>query len=116
MNLPHQEPILFVQKIEKIEGNKAEASLKFPFLPSFAMMIEAAAQSSVAFCSKECKIGFVTSIKDAELIKLPTINEYLLVELEIKAQVENFLELFFIVKDLEKKEVFSNGSIVLNIK
>ncbi len=111
MNLPHQEPILFAQKIEKIEENKAVVSLKFPFVPTLAMMIEAAAQSCIAF-NKEEKIGFVVSLKDVKLQEKATYNE-LVVRLNILSQVEPYLEVGFEVLDKEQTKSFASGAIVL---
>lgn len=69
MNLPHQEPIRFANKVLSSSENKISVSCKFPFSPTLAMACEAAAQSSAGFAqeSSEPKIGFLVSLKDITL-------------------------------------------------
>jgi hypothetical protein len=49
MNLPHQAPIRFVEKIIEKNEDFYLVACSFPYIPTLSMVSEAAAQSSAAF-------------------------------------------------------------------
>jgi hypothetical protein len=66
LKFPHKPPILFAREILSREGESAIVSVLFPKLPSLAMMMEAAAQSSCTFKCDD-KEGFVISCSNVIL-------------------------------------------------
>ena len=72
LELPHQHPIRFAQEILSKDSHKASVSVEFPDIPSLAMMIEAAAQSSAAFSDNASQEGFLVSLKNVKLLQKPT--------------------------------------------
>lgn len=86
MNLPHQAHIRFAQEI--IEKNEDFYIVKcsFPYIPTLAMVSEAAAQSSAAFAQnkKEPVIGFLISLKNIK--KLSELKKKI-----IKLKYQNLL-------------------------
>lgn len=71
MNLPHEKPIRFANKILTSSEKKIRVSCIFPFVPTLAMACEAAAQSSAGFAEENTavKMGFLVSLKDIVLEK-----------------------------------------------
>ncbi len=70
MNLPHQEPIKFVEEIIEKKDDELLVSCSFPFMPTLAMVCEAAAQSSAGFAIKDKeKLGFLVTLKDVILLQ-----------------------------------------------
>ena len=72
LNLPHREPIRFAKEIISKESNRARVKIGFDEIPSLAMMIEAAAQSSAAIGEGNEKMGFLVSLKNIKLLTSPT--------------------------------------------
>ena len=72
LNLPHREPIRFAKHIISKESNRARVEIGFDEIPSLAMMIEAAAQSSAATGEGDSKMGFLVSLKNVKLLTPPT--------------------------------------------
>ncbi|MGB5919888.1 hypothetical protein [Arcobacter sp.] len=115
MNLPHQAPIRFAQEI--IEKNEDFYIIKcsFPYIPTLAMVSEAAAQSSAAFAQdkKEPIIGFLISLKN-----IKKLSEFKKEDYQIKisksfnfgTMTEYKFELF------DEKDTYSEGELTIALK
>lgn len=73
--LPHLKPIRFAQNIIEIDENISLVHCEFPFIPTLAMLCEAAAQSSASFnqqkkvSNQNEQIGFLVTLKNAKILK-----------------------------------------------
>jgi hypothetical protein len=109
LNLPHKPPVLFVQEILSQEGENALVGILFPKIPSLAMMMEAAAQSSCAF---ECdgKEGFVISCSNVILHVKPKGVSF---RVHVTSKLKNGLlnEIFFELK--ENDVLIASGTLLL---
>lgn len=112
LNLPHKEPIRFTKEIVSKETNRARVRVEFDEIPSFAMMIEAAAQSSVAIGDSDAKMGFLVSLKNVKLLTPPT-KTILKVEVVNEHNMENMKMMSFDIFEDETK--VSTGSFMIAI-
>ncbi|WP_024954807.1 hypothetical protein [Sulfurospirillum arcachonense] len=85
MNLPHLAPILFAKKIIEKNEKSARVECEFPYPPSLPMLLEAAAQSSVALNTNDKKEGFLVA---ASSLKLHKKVENQSVEIQVNAQMQ----------------------------
>lgn len=83
MKLPHQKPIRFAQEVLKKEDDRVFVKVVFPYIPSLAMILESAAQSSAGF-EDEFKEGFLVGANDMEVLKEIKKNEFVI---EVKKEV-----------------------------
>lgn len=111
INIPHQRPIRFVEKIIELNGDTALVACSFPSTPTLAMICEAAAQSSGAF-SKETKIGYLLSLKECEILQEPTKLDYVLKTTKI-LEFDDMYEFSF---ELYDKNPIARGSFVVKIQ
>ncbi len=88
MNLPHGEALLFAKEVLLKQGDTVKVRCEFSVLPTLAMFVEAAAQSSAAFNSdsdSKAKIGFLTMSNDVELLgKIETLHFLFLLKKEVE--------------------------------
>lgn len=112
LNLPHQEPIRFAKYIISKELNRARVKIEFDEIPSLAMMIEAAAQSSAAIGEGDAKMGFLVSLKNVKLLQTP-LKKSLEVEIVNEHNMENMKMMNFDIFDDETK--VSTGSFMIAI-
>ncbi len=110
LNLPHIEPIRFAKYIISKESNRARVKLEFDTIPSLAMMIEAAAQSSAAIGESDAKIGFLVSLKNVKLLTSPT-KTILEAEVVNEHNMENMKMMNFDIFEDETK--ISTGSFMI---
>ena len=65
INIPHQEPLIFAKEVLHKDDKTSQVLCKFDFVPTLAIFIEAAAQSSASFKDlKKDQIGFLTTTKN----------------------------------------------------
>lgn len=100
MKLPHQEPILFAKKVIKKEKNSLHVRCKFPYTPTLAMLLEAAAQSSAGF-NDEVEEGFLVAGNDIKRIKTVNKNE-LIIKVTKSIEMGNMHMFDFCVEDYAK--------------
>lgn len=112
LNLPHQDPIRFAKYIISKESNRARVKIEFDEIPSLAMMIEAAAQSSAAIGEGDAKMGFLVSLKNVKLLQTP-LKKSLEVEIVNEHNMENMKMMNFDIFDDETK--VSTGSFMIAI-
>ena len=113
LNLPHKEPIRFAKHIISKDLNRARVEICFDEIPSLAMMIEAAAQSSAAIGESDAKMGFLVSLKNVKLLMPPT-KTILEVEVINKHTMENMKMMSFDIFEGETK--VSTGSFMIAIQ
>lgn len=72
--IPHQPPIKFAQRIISSQKQECLVEVAFETLPTLGMLIESAAQSSLALLEedREHMTGFLVSLKNVKLLKNPT--------------------------------------------
>ena len=110
LNLPHKEPILFAKTVLSKDTISARVAVEFPQTPSLAMMIESAAQSTVAFNDGSKKGGYLVGMKNIKLLN--GANEKKLeVVVVIKHAVENMRLIDFEV--YEKSLLLCKGSLTI---
>ena len=110
LNLPHEEPIRFAKYIVSKESNRARVEIGFDEIPSLAMMIEAAAQSSAAIGESDATMGFLVSLKNIKLLTSPT-KTILEVEVVNEHNMENMKMMSFDIFEDETK--ISTGSFMI---
>ena len=114
MKLPHLAPLIFAKDVLSLEDKKAKVLCEFSDLPSLSMFIEAAAQASAAFENTE-KIGFVTKVKNVELLNKICGNRYI-IEINMEVEIGNIIQFFFIARDEEHNIETASGTITLLIQ
>jgi hypothetical protein len=115
MNLPHEKPIRFVQKLIRDEEEKKLVNCEFPCIPTLAMICEAAAQSSVSFANtEEVKIGFLVSLKNIELLEELKTSEYL-ISITKGINLGDMNEYIFSLLD-ENEKKYASGSLIIVIQ
>ncbi len=93
LQLPHQKPIRFANNILHCNEKNARVLVEFECLPTLAMMIEAAAQSSAALHSDvTMKEGFLLAMKDISLIQKPTKQQ-----MEVELTLLHTLDEMFLI-------------------
>ena len=112
INLPHLAPIKFVKNISYKELNKARVEVEFNEVPSLAMMVEAAAQSSSVIGNEDVDIAYLVSMKNIQLLTPPTQNRF---EIEVinEHNLENMKYISFNV--FEKEKIIVNGSFIISL-
>ena len=110
LNLPHEEPIRFAKHIISKESSRARVEIGFDEIPSLAMMIEAAAQSSAAIGESDATMGFLVSLKNIKLLTSPT-KTILEVEVVNEHNMENMKMMSFDIFEDETK--ISTGSFMI---
>ena len=112
MKLPHQDPIRFAKNVITFEDEVALVNCEFPTIPSLAMFIEAAAQSSCVFgTSKTPLMGFLTTCKDIKLHSSPT-SQSCIINIKEHFNSPSFGEYCFEALTNEKL-LLASGSIVV---
>lgn len=95
MNLPHLAPIRFAKAVLERTENSAKVLCEFPFAPTLAMMVEAAAQSFGAFGEDEKpRMGFLVLMKEITLHVNPK-ERSLVMHCKHKGSLGSTSELFF---------------------
>ena len=116
MNLPHKEPLLFAKEILSRSDEKVEVLCMFPLVPTLAMFIEAAAQSSAAFnVEKEAKVGFLTMATNIEFVTLIDNLEYVF-NIYPEAEVGSYKKFFFVAIDKNTQIKSVQGNFTLAVK
>ena len=93
--------------------NKARVGVEFNEIPSLAMMVEAAAQSSSAIGNEDIDIAYLVSMKNIQLLTPPVQNKF---EIEVinEHNLENMKLISFNV--FEEEKVIANGSFTIAIE
>jgi hypothetical protein len=112
LSLLHQAPLRFAKYIISIDENIAVIKNEFDKVPSLAMLVEAAAQSSAAFneTDAQTKVGYLASLKNIKLINPPSsLNPN--IHIKLNSEIENIGNFSFEVK--EDNTTIATGSFVV---
>lgn len=98
MNLPHLAPVLFARKVLKRERNYLYVECHFPCLPTLAMLLEAAAQSSAGFEQDKQKEALLVAANNL-IIYAKCDEKYAVIELKKEMEAFSMKKFSFKVKD-----------------
>ena len=113
LQLPHKDPVRFAKSVLYKNEKSARVKIEFQELPSLAMLIEAAAQSSAVFGDGSAKMGFLVSLKNVKLTKKAS-RKILEVEVKNEHNLENMKYINFEV--FESDESIAIGSLVVSLQ
>ena len=113
LNLPHQAPVKFAKYIISKDEASALVRAEFESLPSLAMLVEAAAQSSAAFSDGKEKMGFLVTLKNIKLLQKPEAIEY-----DIRVTYEHAIDAltYFSFEVKDKEVTIASGLFVIAIQ
>ena len=114
IKLPHLAPLKFAKEIVSQDENEARVVVAFDEIPSLAMLIESAAQSSSALeQNTEIKNALLVGMKNIKLHQNPSQLNF---EVNVKNthSLENMKLIDFDVYELER--IIANGSITLALE
>jgi len=113
LNLPHQEPILFAKHVIETEGDTNSVKVEFDTIPSLAMIVEAAAQSSAAFDKGEDKMGYLVTLKNIKLLEKPSSLEYI-VKVTSEQQIDALT--YFTFETYDKELIVATGTFIIALQ
>jgi len=117
VNLPHGEALLFAKEVLLKQGDTVKVRCEFSMLPTLAMFVEAAAQSSAAFNSdsdSKAKIAFLTKANDVKLLKAVESLHFFFV-LKKEVEVGQYKKFFFDAYDENTGSKIVSGKFTLFI-
>jgi len=112
--IPHIPPIRFVKSLVSADEKKASVLVEFESIPSLAMFVEAAAQSSSAVIDddKILKMGYLVTLKNIKLLQEPKDKTYI-IDVYVESRLESFK--FFSFKVFSKNIEIANGSLSVHV-
>ncbi len=113
MNLPHQKPLIFAQKVLEKEIDTATVLCEFNEIPTLPMFIEAAAQSSAAFAPDNSTLmGFLTLCKNVKLL-LPLKEKHYHIKITHEIEINSVKRFFFEAYDLRDEVKYVSGNLTI---
>jgi hypothetical protein len=114
LHLPHLDPIRFAQDMISRDDTECVVSAKFPHLPSLAMIVEAAAQSSAAFSTEdEDPMAFLVMLKDIQLHQVPN---HLSLRFELRVEQQLGTISYFSFSAFEDERQIATGAFSIAIQ
>lgn len=113
INLPHQEPVKFAKYIIKKELNSARVKVEFDEVPSLALLIEGAAQSSAALGEAEARNAYLVSLKNIHLLRKAQLKSFE-IEVNHECTLDNMNSVSFNV--FENEQNIASGSFVIAMR
>jgi hypothetical protein len=113
IKLPHLAPVRFAQEVLLKEEKLARVSLSFGMLPSLAMMVEAAAQSSAAFRVNDRENAYLVSLKGVVLHEKAS-SENLVAEIIDAHRLDKMRYVEF--KIFEEDLCLASGTLVIAVQ
>lgn len=110
LNLPHIEPIRFAKSVLTKDSTTARVVVEFPQIPTLAMMIEAAAQSTAAFGDGTNQGGYLVGMKNIKLINEAS-QKHAEVNVVLKHSLENMTLIDFEVE--QENLLLCKGSLTI---
>lgn len=113
LQLPHRTPILFARTIVSRDINKARVRVSFCEVPSLAMLVESAAQSSSGIDKNFSITGaYLVSMKNIKMLSRPRKKDF---EIEVinEYNLNNMKLMNF--KVFEDTKLISTGSFTLSL-
>jgi len=113
IKLPHKAPLKFAKTILQKEQKRARVAIEFDEIPTLAMLVEAAAQSSAAFRADDSENAFLVSLKNIELLHAPSLTHF---EAEIidEHRLENLRYVRFEI--FEDVQAVAAGTLVIAVE
>ena len=113
MKLPHGKTLLFAKEILSRDEKSVKVKCVFPYEPTLAMFVEAAAQSSVGFdIGSQIKIGFLTLVNDVKLLEVVAGSEYLL-HITKDTEVQQYKKFTFSAYHQVSNDLTASGNFTL---
>jgi uncharacterized protein YjaG (DUF416 family) len=113
--IPHQPPIRFAHSIIKANEQECFVNISFKSIPTLAMFLESAAQSSLAMLDDDStmEVGFFVSLKNTKLLKEPTAKDYI-AKVKLISNLDTFKNQKFEIFDYENSLIATgNFSVML---
>ena len=113
-SIPHLAPVRFVKELLRSDDINASVKVGFDDVPTLAMLIEAATQSSsgIKDDNKNVKMGFLVALKNVKQLKKITLKEYI-IDVVLVHKLGNFKSLSFNVLDGDKIVVSGAFSVAI---
>lgn len=113
IKLPHLAPIKFAKETLRKDDKSADVLIEYEQIPSLAMLVEAAAQSSAAFRINDKESAFLVSLKGIKLLHKPTKMQFV-----VKARDEHRLEQMRYVgfEIFEDELCIATGTLVIAVQ
>lgn len=99
--IPHMAPIRFVKSLNSADFTSASVNVGFDYIPTLAMLIEAATQSSSGVLDKEksdSNMGFLVTVKNVKLLQKLKSKEFI-INVTLDNKLANFKYFSFNVSD-----------------
>jgi hypothetical protein len=113
LKLPHIAPVRFANFVIEKDDKKARTTLEFPQIPSLAMLVEAAAQSSAAFRKNDKESAYLVSLKGIKLLQQPS-SMSLEAVIEDQHQLDKMRYVGFEI--FEQNRLIANGTLVIAVQ
>ena len=113
LNLPHKAPIRFAQYAISKEGDTHRVKVKFDTIPTLAMIVEAAAQSSAAFDDGNSKMGFLVTLKNIKLLQKPMVREY---EVDVTSGAQVDALTYFTFETYDADILVAKGTFIIALQ
>ncbi|MCF6172176.1 MAG: hypothetical protein L3J44_00055 [Campylobacteraceae bacterium] len=112
--IPHLPPVRFVKSLLYSDKTTASVKIAFEEIPTLAMLIESAAQSSSGIKNSDnvAKMGFLISLKNVKLLKEIYSLQYI-VNIKLMHKVDSFKSLSFVI--LQENDTVATGSFSIVI-
>ncbi len=106
INIPHKYPLRFAKKVLKSTATTRDVLCSFEFVPTISMLLEAAAQSTAAFCDDSDQTqGMLVSAEHIELLG-DISNTIYRCKIEILSPIDNYTKYSFEMLDGTTKVCF----------
>lgn len=116
MKLPHQAPLVFAKEILSLNEKEARVECTFDEIPSLAVFIEAAAQSSAAFFQEgNYKLGFLANAKNILWLNKSEDKEFI-IKLTLNLTFETMSNYSFMVCSLDEQTNVCSGEFTVSIQ
>lgn len=112
LNLPHLAPIRFAKYAISKEEKSAVVRVEFAEIPSLAMLVEAAAQSSAVFDRGDGKMGYLVTLKGIKLLQEPKSLSY---DVKIASEHEMDKLTYFNFKSYDADELVATGVFIISL-
>jgi hypothetical protein len=112
--IPHADPVRFAKSLNFADKTDASVNVEFNNIPTLAMLVEAAAQSSAGVLTDEKTIqkGFLVTLKNVLLLEKPKLKTYI-IAVHLEHKIENFKSFSF--QAFENKKIIATGILSVSI-
>lgn len=113
--IPHQAPIRFAQSVITSSEKECLVNVSFETIPTLGMLLESAAQSSLAILDSDTnmEIGFLISLKNVKLLNPPK-EKNLTARVELLSSIGRFKNKKFEI--IENQNLIATGKFSVAIQ